>query len=186
MSMNDAASFFGKKLKPKKDDKPAPAGESYTEINNQDNGEARPNIEAESATEENVDRAEIDAELEQEIIEDIKSDTGSETNISDNGKTINNGEDDENSEDNSPRFQVFISGQLLLGISDAIFPAIIIKGSKFVGYKHKKTRSELMLTDNEREMLEPIADQAAIEIFNQMSPLQQFFVALGAMYGSKL
>lgn len=79
-----------------------------------------------------------------------------------------------------------IPGKLLLWGIDSVMPRVIIIGAKQFGVTVKKKVSELKLTSDEIDTLEPAADIASKEIFKNISPLAQFFVALGSVYASKL
>ena len=77
---------------------------------------------------------------------------------------------------------VHISGAILLTICDAIIPRSIT----FVMGGGKEKAKKMKLDSAERKEMIPIADEAAKEVMKGVSPLQQFFIAMGAIYMSKL
>lgn len=120
---------------------------------------------------------------EAELVEELSEDSGSETDKILDAET---GEPVETIYNSSVNGSVFISGRMLLMITDATIPGIVIKGGKMIGYNTRKTRADLVLTENEREELEPLADAVVNDMFKHLSPLQQFLIAISAVYAGKL
>ena len=157
---------------------PAPADDNSAEIES--------DAENPNDTEDENSPAESEEILE-ELVEEISDEGVSETINSDDNSDVPRSDGPEISNDRpSQPMQIFISGRLLLGITDAVIPTAIIKGGRLIGYKTNKKRSDLMLTDAEVDLLEPLADNVSKEIFAQLTPIQQFLIALGGIYGSKL
>lgn len=134
----------------------------------------------------------VDKELSEEISDEggsetnIPEDSQNEVNIDMGGKTA--GEVVKEALDEKMKaYKVFISGRLLLVMCDAIFPRVIFGGAKWVGYKSdKKSWQDIKLTKEQIEELEPIADEIVDYIFDNVHPLAQFSMALGASYAENL
>ena len=90
-------------------------------------------------------------------------------------------ESPETAED-SPSKGVYISGAILLTICDALIPRSIT----FVLGGGAERAKGMKLDKQERAELIPIADEAAKELMQNITPLQQFFLAMSAIYISKL
>lgn len=78
----------------------------------------------------------------------------------------------------------WVSGQLLLLLCDTILPPLITAIAKRRGIK--VTVKQLRLTADEKKDLSELADEAAKVILPTMNPLTAFFLAMGAMYMSKI
>jgi hypothetical protein len=78
-----------------------------------------------------------------------------------------------------------ITGKLAVQIADVVFPAlIVIAVEQFSNANVKK--SELKLSANEREMLEPLFDAYMKSINIQVdNPLSALLIGLGIVYGTK-
>ena len=81
---------------------------------------------------------------------------------------------------------VIISGRVLLGICDTVFPTLVLGGAKIAKIKHNKKREDLVLTEEEKEIAEPMADKIVEELFEKFTPMQQFLIVMGSFYGAKL
>lgn len=88
--------------------------------------------------------------------------------------------------DNITFFRVFISGKLMLNMADGIIPPLMVKGIKMVNKKYSKTKDDLKLSDEEKEELEKLADAVVEDIFKNMSPFQQFCLAMAVSYAGKV
>lgn len=83
--------------------------------------------------------------------------------------------------DNS-RNEVYISGAILLVLCDVVFP----RGITLVFGGNAETRRKMKLTAEEKRELTPLADEAAKELLSGLTPVQQFLIAMGAVYAGKL
>ena len=77
------------------------------------------------------------------------------------------------------------SGFLLLTIVDALAPVLIVALLRLLKRKDVQ-RADLKLTADERESLEPFADRAAGVLMGNVSPVNAFLLALGAIYAAKI
>lgn len=84
------------------------------------------------------------------------------------------------------KYGVLISGDMLLSVTDAIIPRGIVAVRKVLKIKGDKKVSDLVLTEDERKVLGPLADKVVEELFEKFSPMQQFALVLAAIYGSKV
>lgn len=80
---------------------------------------------------------------------------------------------------------VVVSGFLLLTIVDALAPVLIVALLRLLKRKDVQ-RADLKLTADERESLEPFADRAAGVLMGNVSPVNAFLLALGAIYAAKI
>jgi|688.fasta_scaffold27357_14 hypothetical protein len=76
-----------------------------------------------------------------------------------------------------------LNGYLVLLICDAFLPLIVTKIAKAAG--KNITTKQLKLTSTEKKELEPLADAAAAALLPNLSPTNQFLLALSAVYLSK-
>lgn len=83
------------------------------------------------------------------------------------------------------QFKVFINGSMFLLALDFIFPGTIAMAYNFVS-KSKVNRDDLCMTPDERKELTPLADEIVQELLQGLTPLQQFLIYTGVMYGTKL
>lgn len=77
-----------------------------------------------------------------------------------------------------PPKRAALSGAVLLIGTDALFPPLI---GRIMGRDPERMR----MTNEERKRMEPIADEAAAEMFGQMSPVSQFVMGMAAIYAGK-
>lgn len=81
----------------------------------------------------------------------------------------------------------YISGALVLIALDAIFPSLIIWVAGMVDKKYKYIdKRKLKLTQDEKDELEPLADQVVKVLFGMVHPAIAFFVATAVIYAGKL
>lgn len=105
-------------------------------------------------------------------------------------KTVNNGNGTQTQQ--APQNEVkidmskFVSGALLLIVMDAILPGVICLALSFADRKYKYLdKRKVRLTREEKEELEPFADEVVKVIFLKVNPVIGFFVVSGILYGSK-
>lgn len=166
MQSDKAKQFFGftKKTEVKKE--PELAGETSAKVDNTWNAG------------EDVEQDEIEEILDEEL----QTNEGSETKSKEEQQVIS----DDKVITAPAIFPVNVSGRMLLYGCDAFFPRAIIGVGKYVGYKTDKKATDLMLTEKEVAILEPLADPVAKELFQHMSPMAQFVTAISMMYMQKL
>lgn len=92
---------------------------------------------------------------------------------------------------NPPEGQIdvskFVSGALLLIAIDAIFPTAIILIMRQFDPKYKYVnKKKLKLTSEEKEELEPLANEVVKLIFGYMPPLQAFLFCMSIVYAGKI
>lgn len=145
----------------------------------------------------NVETKDIEKDIINELAKDEKSETiragenasSGQEKITEGAKGVGWDGTSENvgaTGDQKPVFQVVIGGQMLLYGCDAIFPKLIVWGAKKAGYKTDKKIGDFILTDDERKMMEPSADLVARQLFEHLTPLQQFCGMMAMIYGRKL
>lgn len=82
-------------------------------------------------------------------------------------------------------FKVYINGAMFLLALDFVFPGVISMAYNFFN-DAKVDRSDLCMTEDERKEMQPLADEVVQELLKGLSPLQQFLIYTGVMYGTKL
>lgn len=125
-------------------------------------------------------------DVEAELIEELGTEEGSETE--------KEGEEGKNEAGDIPFVEaetinfneVHVSGAFVLMVTDAVIPKLLIGGAKMVGYKTKVEPEEMIMTKEERKEMEPLADAVAKDFLKNMPPWQQFLAGLAIIYGSKL
>jgi hypothetical protein len=177
MKQDDILEMFGKKEKSKPEPNDAPTNE--------------PPISGPEVVGRNK-------EVEKEFLNELKNEERSETDntekvkgeVADNATSVDNSIDPNTGTGSDipgkQTFSVIISGRVLLSITDATIPRLIQFGLKKAKYDNGKTLDQMMLTDKEIKMLEPMADKVVDILFEQISPLAQFTAAMVAVYGSKI
>lgn len=124
--------------------------------------------------------------VEKELINELKQDEKSETKVvGENPVTVTDATLAPVPSTPSGNL-VVIDGRMLLYGCDAIFPKLIIGGASLVGYKIDKKASDFMLTPAEIEMMKPSANAVAGELFQNLTPLQQFCGMMISIYAQKL
>lgn len=123
--------------------------------------------------------------IEEQLDEELGKNEGSETNV---GGGTNDSDSLPGGDPEPPKqvFQVFISGGLLLHGCDAVIPKFMLWAAQKAGYKSDKKAADMILTKEEFNLLEPLAEPVAQELFQNMSPLMQFTLAIGSVYAGKL
>ena len=73
-----------------------------------------------------------------------------------------------------------LDGYLILAFADVLCPEVV----KFIFRKKLASveTSKLMLTEQQKKSLEPLADEIAKQVSGYINPLHAFFIALGSMY----
>lgn len=82
-------------------------------------------------------------------------------------------------------FKVYINGAMFLLALDFVFPGVIAMAYNFFN-DEKVDRNDLCMTEDERKEMQPLADDVVQELLKGLSPLQQFLIYTGVMYGTKL
>lgn len=82
--------------------------------------------------------------------------------------------------------KVFISGRMFLMMINFIAPEAFAMMYNLFNKKQKIKSDDLKLTDEEKNEVEPLADEVAREIMSNTSPMTQFLMYMGIIYGSKL
>lgn len=78
---------------------------------------------------------------------------------------------------------ILISGYVFLICIDAVIPALVIKLFKYINKKAANLEAkDIKLDKDQLKALEPIADQAAKIIFENMHPVSALFLGLGFIY----
>lgn len=81
----------------------------------------------------------------------------------------------------------FISGALFLIAIDSVFPSAICFIMGFIDKKYKfVNKKKLKLTEEEKEELEPLANEVVKLIFGYMPPLQAFLICMSIVYAGKV
>lgn len=81
----------------------------------------------------------------------------------------------------------YITGSLLLMLIDAVAPTVLIKVLGMTNEKYKKLSSKkVRLTKDQREDLEPLANEAVKQITLNMNPMTAFFVCTSLIYATNI
>ncbi len=81
----------------------------------------------------------------------------------------------------------YVSGALLLICLDAIMPTVVLKIAAMIEPKYKRVKaSKLKMTKEERDELEPLADEMVKLLFGFVHPAVAFLVATAVIYAGKL
>lgn len=81
----------------------------------------------------------------------------------------------------------YITGSLLLMLIDAVAPSILIKVLGMTNEKFKKLNSKkVRLSKDQREDLEPLANEAVKQMTINMNPLTAFFVCTSLIYATNI
>lgn len=81
----------------------------------------------------------------------------------------------------------YVSGALLLLVIDSVFPTLVLKIASYIDIKYKNVSSKkLKLDKEEKEELEPLADEMIKTFFGYVPAPIAFFVCAGLLYASKL
>ena len=83
------------------------------------------------------------------------------------------------------KHKVYISGAMFLFAIDLIIPKTIEFAYGFMNLKFTKPEA-LKMDDEEKKDLAPLCDSVVDEILAGLSPLQQFMLYTGVIYGSKV
>lgn len=86
----------------------------------------------------------------------------------------------------APTVTPLISGYVLLLVTNAIAPAVVMRVMKLIKpdaiKKGQLTAKKIALTKEQRQELEPVANEAAKYIFANMHPVQAFIISAGFIY----
>ena len=109
------------------------------------------------------------------IFDDIKKEVeNNEKSINDLNKTPGSGDTPIHA-----AVKNIVDGYMLLTLMDTFFPMIL----KLAYKKAKKLKDkDIQLSKDQREHLEPIADEISQQLLSFMDPISLFFVMSGAMY----
>lgn len=81
----------------------------------------------------------------------------------------------------------YITGSLLLMLIDAVAPTVLIKVLGMTNEKYKKLSSKkVRLTKDQREDLEPLANEAVKQMTLNMNPMTAFFVCTSLIYATNI
>jgi hypothetical protein len=81
--------------------------------------------------------------------------------------------------------KVYISGAMFLFALDLIIPKSIEFVYSFLGLEFTDSKS-IRLDENEKKDLRPMCDEVVNELLASLTPLQQFMLYTGIIYGSKI
>lgn len=87
-----------------------------------------------------------------------------------------------------PTATVIISGATLLLVADAVLPGGLLKILRIISPSMIKgvKAQDIKMSPEQREALEPVADAAAKEIFDNMPPIKALVVSLAFVYGGNI
>ena len=81
----------------------------------------------------------------------------------------------------------YITGSLLLMLIDAVAPTLIIKVLGMTNDKFKKIPSKkVRLSKDQKEDLEPLANEAVKQMTLNMNPMTAFFVCTSLIYATNI
>jgi hypothetical protein len=90
-------------------------------------------------------------------------------------------------EDEKRTYSNYVSGYLFLICLDVVLPEMLIYIFGMYDKKFKEINAkDLQLTEDEKKIIEPLADEVVKELFGTMSPVSQFIFTMSFMYGGKL